>query len=150
MTHEIKNLVGIIWKAQQQGIKSVLATVVDLEGSSYRRPGVRMLIQENGQTHGVISGGCVEKEVERQAQFVLKMDIPKMMIYDGRFRLGCEGIIYILIEPVKITQDMKSQNLVQLDIARKYLTLHPSIPIDAHLNLLSSENSCVQLHGLLH
>ena len=109
MTHEIKNLVGIIWKAQQQGIKSVLATVVDLEGSSYRRPGVRMLIQENGQTHGVISGGCVEKEVERQAQFVLKMDIPKIMTYDGRFRLGCEGIIYILIEPVKITQDMKSQ-----------------------------------------
>ena len=109
MTHEIKNLVGIIWKAQQQGIKSVLATVVALEGSSYRRPGVRMLIQENGKTHGAISGGCVEKEVERQAQFVLKMDIPKIITYDGRFRLGCEGIIYILIEPVNITQDMKSQ-----------------------------------------
>ncbi len=109
MTHEIKNLVGIIWKAQKLGIKSVLATVVALEGSSYRRPGVRMLIQENGQIHGAISGGCVEKEVERQAQFVLKMDIPKIMTYDGRFRLGCEGIIYILIEPVKITQDMKSK-----------------------------------------
>tara|TARA_X000001036_G_scaffold163379_1_gene155065 strand:- start:1052 stop:2062 length:1011 start_codon:yes stop_codon:yes gene_type:complete len=109
MTHEIKNLVELIWKAQQQGVKSVLATVVALEGSSYRRPGVRMLIQENGETFGAISGGCVEKEVERQAQFVLKMDIPKMMTYDGRFRLGCEGLIYILIEPVNISKEIKFQ-----------------------------------------
>jgi len=44
MTHEIKNFIELIWKSHQQNIKSVLATVVALEGSSYRRPGVRMLI----------------------------------------------------------------------------------------------------------
>ena len=70
MTHEIKNFIELIWKSHQQNIKSVLATVVALEGSSYRRPGVRMLIQENGQTFGAVSGGCVEKEVMRQAQSV--------------------------------------------------------------------------------
>ena len=43
MTHEIKNLIQLIWEAQQQGLKSVLATVVALEGSSYRRPGVRIV-----------------------------------------------------------------------------------------------------------
>ena len=37
MTHEIKNLLELIWKAQKQGVKSVLATLVALEGSSYRR-----------------------------------------------------------------------------------------------------------------
>jgi len=37
MTHEIKHLVKQVWKAQQQGVKSVLATLVALEGSSYRR-----------------------------------------------------------------------------------------------------------------
>ena len=52
MTHEIKNLIQLIWEAQQQGLKSVLDTVVALEGSSYRRPGVRMLILENGKTFG--------------------------------------------------------------------------------------------------
>ncbi len=109
MTHEIKYLIQLIWEAQQQGLKSVLATVVALEGSSYRRPGVRMLIQENGKTFGAVSGGCVEKEIQRQAQSVLETNVPKVMTYDGRFRLGCEGIIYILIEPVKITQDLKNQ-----------------------------------------
>ena len=63
MIHEIKNLIQLIWEAQQQGLKSVLATVVALEGSSYRRPGVRMLIQENGKTFGAVSGGCVKEEI---------------------------------------------------------------------------------------
>ena len=66
MTHEIKNLIKLIWNAQRQNIKSVLATVVALEGSSYRRPGVRMLILENGKTFGAVRGGCVEKEVQLQ------------------------------------------------------------------------------------
>lgn len=109
MTHEIKNLMEHIWEAQQQNIKSVLATVVALEGSSYRRPGVRMLIQDNGTTFGAVSGGCVEKEVQRQAQSVLESGVPKVMTYDGRFRLGCEGIIFILLEPVKLTKELKNQ-----------------------------------------
>lgn len=109
MTHEIKNLLDLIWKAQQLGVKSVLATVVALEGSSYRRPGVRMLIQENGKTFGAVSGGCVEKEVQRQAQSVFETSVPKVMTYDGRFRLGCEGIIHILIEPIRLTEDLKAK-----------------------------------------
>ena len=88
MTHEIKNLINLIWEAQQLGVKSVLASVVALEGSSYRRPGVRMLIQENGKTFGAVSGGCVEKEVQRQALSVFETAVPKVMTYDGRFRLG--------------------------------------------------------------
>ena len=79
MTHEIKNLIKLIWEAQQQNVKTVLATVVALEGSSYRRPGVRMLIQENGKTFGAVSGGCVEKEIQRQAQSVLENNGPKFM-----------------------------------------------------------------------
>ena len=109
MTHEIKNLLDLIWKAQQLGVKSVLATVVALDGSSYRRPGVRMLIQENGKTFGAVSGGCVEKEVQRQAQSVFETSVPKVMTYDGRFRLGCEGIIHILIEPIRLTEDLKAK-----------------------------------------
>ena len=108
MTQEIKALIELTWRAQQQNIKSVLATVVALKGSSYRRPGVRMLIQENGKTFGAVSGGCVEREVQKQANSVLETNIPKMITYDGRFRLGCEGVIYILIEPIKITLDLKA------------------------------------------
>ncbi|NJB69869.1 xanthine/CO dehydrogenase XdhC/CoxF family maturation factor [Saonia flava] len=99
MTHELKKIVQTYIKAQDSGLKAVLATVVALEGSSYRRPGVRMLIMENGTFVGAVSGGCVEKEVFRQSESVFKTGIPKIMTYDGRYRLGCEGILYILIEP---------------------------------------------------
>ena len=86
-------------RAKSKGLKSVLVSVVDLEGSSYRKPGVRMLILEDNTMVGAVSGGCVEKEILRQAQSVFREDIPKIMTYDGRFRLGCDGILYVLIEP---------------------------------------------------
>jgi len=48
---------------------------------------------------GAVSGGCVEKEVLKRAQSVFKTDKPQVMTYDGRYRLGCEGVLYILLEP---------------------------------------------------
>jgi len=98
MTHEFKTIVEHAYLAKQNGIPSVLATVVALDGSSYRRPGVQMLILENEKMIGAVSGGCVEKEVLLQSQSVFKTGIPKIMTYDGRYRLGCEGVLYILIE----------------------------------------------------
>ena len=99
MIHELKHIFKSYVTASSKGIKSVLATVVALDGSSYRRPGVRMLLLENGQMTGAVSGGCVEKEVLRQAESVFQSGIAKVMVYDGRYRLGCEGILYILLEP---------------------------------------------------
>ena len=101
MTHELKKIINAYLTAKEEGVKSVLATVVALDGSSYRRPGVRMLIRQDGKMVGAVSGGCVEKEIVRQAQSVFEGDVAKMMTYDGRYRLGCEGILYILIEPFK-------------------------------------------------
>lgn len=99
MLHELKDIIRSAKLAKQQGIKTVLASVVALDGSSYRRPGVRMSIQEDDKMIGAVSGGCVEKEVLRQSQSVFETNQPKLMVYDGRYRLGCEGILYILIEP---------------------------------------------------
>lgn len=99
MTHELKKIIEAYLIAKELKMKTVLATVVALEGSSYRRPGVRMLIREDDKAIGAVSGGCVEKEVIRQAQTVFNDGISKMMTYDGRYRLGCEGLLYILIEP---------------------------------------------------
>jgi len=98
MTHEFKNIVEASLIGKKQNFKSVLASVVALDGSSYRRPGVRMLILENESMIGAVSGGCVEKEILRQSKSVFKTGVPKLMMYDGRYRLGCEGILYILIE----------------------------------------------------
>lgn len=105
MTHEFKTIVEHAHLAKQNGLSSVLATVVALDGSSYRRPGVRMLILENEKIIGAVSGGCVEKEILLQSQSVFKTGVSKLMAYDGRYRLGCEGILYILIERIEITDD---------------------------------------------
>ena len=98
MTYEFKDIIEAHLSAKEDGLRSVLATVVDLDGSSYRKPGVRMLILENDEMIGAVSGGCVEKDILRQSKSVFTNGKSKMMTYDGRFRLGCEGILYILLE----------------------------------------------------
>lgn len=101
MTHEFKNIVEEALQANKNGLQSVLASVVALDGSSYRKPGVRMLIKENGEMIGAVSGGCVENEILLQSESVFKTGVSKVMTYDGRYRLGCEGVLYILIERFK-------------------------------------------------
>ena len=106
MTHEILTLLETAQRWHAQGKRLVLATVVSLEGSSYRRPGVRMLIADSNEMCGAVSGGCVEKEVLYKAQSVFSKGIPKIMSYDGRYRLGCEGILYLLIEPFHVSESL--------------------------------------------
>ncbi len=126
MTHEFKEIIKSYALAKQQGIPAVMATVVDVEGSSYRRPGVGMLIFENGVSKGAVSGGCVEKEVFRQAQSVFETGTPKIMTYDGKYRLGCEGLLYILIETFDIDNEVvetiqdKLANRIPFEIASFY------------------------------
>ena len=104
MLHELKDIIRSAKIAQSLGNKTALASVVSLDGSSYRRPGVRMSIQENGKMIGAVSGGCVEKEIIRQSQRVFETNTSTLMEYDGRYRLGCEGFLYILIEPFHPTE----------------------------------------------
>ncbi len=99
MTHEFKKLIKTYLNAKRIGLKAVIATVVSLNGSSYRRPGVSMIITSNGKMTGAVSGGCVEKEILKQTGSVFKSGVPKIITYDGRYRLGCEGVLFILIEP---------------------------------------------------
>lgn len=114
MLFELKSIISRAQEAQASGIKTVLASVVALEGSSYRRPGVRMAVLETGEMVGAVSGGCVEKEVRRQAQAVFADGQPVLMTYDGRYRLGCEGILYILIEPLEISSSFSEAFAKQL------------------------------------
>lgn len=104
MIHELKEIINQAIINQQKGLKNVLATVVYLDGSSYRKPGVRMLISEDLNSVGAVSGGCVEKEIIHRAKSVFTDNKPKIITYDGRYRLGCEGILYILIEPFFISE----------------------------------------------
>jgi len=105
MIHELKELILQARINQNKGLKNVLVTVVDLEGSSYRKPGVRMLISEDNKMTGAVSGGCVEKEILHRSNSVFQKKEPKIITYDGRYKLGCEGVLYILIEPFFVSEE---------------------------------------------
>jgi xanthine dehydrogenase accessory factor len=74
------------------------ATLVRARGSSYRRPGARMLVAGDGRTSGSLSGGCLEEQVALLAQDVMRTDRPKLVPFDMRRRFGCNGKIEIFIE----------------------------------------------------
>ncbi|MES2377145.1 MAG: XdhC family protein [Bacteroidota bacterium] len=105
---EITDIVNAFNEADGQGKKTALATVVLVEGSAYRRAGARMLITEDGQLTGAISGGCLEGDALRKARLVILQQQPMLVTYDTTddddaklgVGLGCNGIIHILIEPI--------------------------------------------------
>ncbi len=124
---EIKDIIGAYDHAQVSGQKTALATVVHVEGSSYRRPGARMLITETGQLTGAISGGCLEGDALRKALLVMAQQQPMLVTYDTTdeedaklgVQLGCNGIIHILIEPVDPTSQDNPVQLLKMITARR-------------------------------
>ena len=93
---EIKDIVRLY--ELHRGKPLALATLVVARGSSYRRPGARMLISSDGTTAGSLSGGCLEEEVVRQAQEVNSGAAPVLMSFDTRLRFGCNGSIDVFVE----------------------------------------------------
>lgn len=107
MTKEISDILTAYNQAQLQGRQTALATVVHVEGSSYRRPGARMLVEENGKMTGAISGGCLEGDALRKALLAINQRQNKLVTYDTLnddvelgVQLGCNGIVHILFEPI--------------------------------------------------
>ncbi len=86
----------------------VLATVVHVRGSAYRRPGARMLLLEGGRRVGSISGGCLEGEIAQKAWWYTESGQPTVRVYDTasdgdavwEFGLGCNGVVQVLLERV--------------------------------------------------
>ena len=86
---------------RHRGQQLALATLVRARGSSYRRPGARMLVCPDGTTVGSLSGGCLEEEVARRAFEVMGTGTPSLMCFDTRLRFGCNGSIDVFVEAVR-------------------------------------------------
>jgi xanthine dehydrogenase accessory factor len=106
---EIQSIIQAYEKAKDQKTECVLATVVHVEGSSYRSAGARMLVDEFGLMTGAISGGCLEGDALRKALHALDQGRNKLITYDTSdeedavigAQLGCNGIIQVLFEPIR-------------------------------------------------
>jgi xanthine/CO dehydrogenase XdhC/CoxF family maturation factor len=95
----MKEIVDILRAFElHRGQSLALATLVRAQGSSYRRPGARMLVCPDGVSVGSLSGGCLEEEVAQRAFEVLRTGTPSLITFDTRLRFGCNGSIEIFIE----------------------------------------------------
>ncbi len=123
---EIREIIKAYEAATKAGKKSALASVVHLNGSSYRRPGARMLVTDEGELTGAISGGCLEGDALRKALMVLSQQKSKLVTYDTNdeddvtigIQLGCAGVIQVLFEPI----DEKYTNN-PIDLLRKAISI---------------------------
>lgn len=124
---EIKSIIEAFERAHQQRQKTALATVVHVEGSSYRAPGARMLITEDGSLTGAISGGCLEGDALRKALMVIMQDRPLLVTYHTTdednavfgINLGCNGTIRVLIEPVDAESPQNPVALLKAAVSEK-------------------------------
>jgi xanthine dehydrogenase accessory factor len=104
--NEIQAILKVFEESQQKNETSYLATIVNTKGSTYRRPGARMLMTSKGQIVGAISGGCLENDVFEHTRQKMQSVESIVVTYDTTeaediiwgFGIGCNGIVQVLIE----------------------------------------------------
>ena len=122
---EIRNVIELYDRFRASQTPCALATVVSIEGSSYRRIGARLIVGADGRYTGGISGGCLEGDALRRAQEAIRADRPVKRVYDtlnGEDReigigLGCNGRIEVLFVPLDFTD---GEN--QIEVLRRVAT----------------------------
>lgn len=101
---DLENILPLWHELEAAGLDYVLATVVEVDGPSYRKPGARMLIANDGRRAGTVSGGCLEAEVAKRAWWLTESG-PIVGRYstaaddgDMPYGSGCGGVVFVLLE----------------------------------------------------
>ncbi len=115
---------------EARGERYALATVVAVRGSSYRRPGARLLVPEHGDPVGIVSGGCLEDEAAQLAREALARGVPVAITIDHSAEgdevwgsgLGCRGVIDLVAEPPALaTETVAALRAARSDGRASYL-----------------------------
>ena len=104
-----KDFLDGLARLKESGKPFAVATVVKVSGSTYRRPGARVLITQEGVSTGLISGGCFESDLIERARQVIETQQSSLATFDTTspddllfgLGLGCTGVAQILLEPFK-------------------------------------------------
>ncbi|WP_020618715.1 XdhC family protein [Paenibacillus daejeonensis] len=102
----MRAIIAALRRCQEERRSCVIATIIQVEGSAYRREGARCLIHVNGEITGILSGGCLEEELRLQVCTVFADGVPKRVAYDLRagedepwgLGQGCNGAVTIWLE----------------------------------------------------
>jgi xanthine/CO dehydrogenase XdhC/CoxF family maturation factor len=104
---ELSELLDAAEALAARGRPMALATIVATRGSTYRRAGARLLVPDDGEPVGNISGGCLEGDVARIGREVIAAGEPRLVEFDMTadddavwgYGLGCNGAIELFVEP---------------------------------------------------
>lgn len=107
MANQLSNLLAE-WYPNRDNCDWVLGTVYKTEGPCYRKAGAMMLFNSVGQQFGMLSGGCLESDIQVHARKVMQSGQPVTLCYDGsdeddlsfRLGIGCGGTVHIMLHPV--------------------------------------------------
>jgi xanthine/CO dehydrogenase XdhC/CoxF family maturation factor len=101
---DLERILSVWRELENAGADYVLATIVSVQGPSYRKPGALMLLTSEGRRVGTVSGGCLESEVASRAWW-LTANGPTIQRYstaddDGErpYGSGCGGAVFLLLE----------------------------------------------------
>lgn len=107
MTNNLRDIVTH-WYSHKDECEWVLCTLYAIEGSSYRKPGAMMMVSGDGLQLGMLSGGCLEADIQREAKKVMASQTSRTLTYDAtdeddltfQLGIGCGGIVHIILQPV--------------------------------------------------
>jgi xanthine dehydrogenase accessory factor len=105
--NEFRRLREAADRLEAEGLAYAVATLVKVEGSAYRRPGARLIVEPGGGTVGMISGGCLEREIAHHAAGVLESGHPRVVRFSAPrgedpfgTGTGCGGTVHVLLQRV--------------------------------------------------
>ena len=154
---EIRNIVALYDQFRASGTACALATVVRIEGSSYRRIGARLLVGADGRYTGGISGGCLEGDALRRARQAILADQPSKRVYDTLdgaedreigIGLGCNGRIEVLFVPLKFTDPQNQMEVLRGRMDTRVPLLLVQTVTAPSKELLTGELREVPLHSV--
>ena len=139
----------LISKDRVTARKAALA-LWSIRGSSYRIPGARMLITDDGKWVGSISGGCLEGDALRKSRQVMSDQKPMTVTYDTSeesnqnlgISLGCNGVIDVLIEPIDL-----SRNDNPIDLFESFIKTREPLTLATVFNATSGVGEKNHLHS---
>ena len=107
MKHEVDRVIETAREIMRRGDRGVVVTLLRTDGSTYRRAGARAVIDERGIASGLVSGGCIERDLAERMKGWLEAFEPRVVTYDSTSdadmvfgsALGCRGTLELLVEP---------------------------------------------------
>jgi xanthine dehydrogenase accessory factor len=170
MANRISQLLSY-WSENRDKHLWVLATIIETDGSSYRKAGAMMLINDMGQYFGLLSGGCLETDIMRQARRCWDNQRNRIIEYDMReeedlawqLGIGCGGMVRILLQPLHLDNDylkldelnscleqrQKAEYHQQIDEGFPFNKVFPIVDksqqLANYINLKSSSETFIQL-----